>query len=60
MGRGTHTVDRVLNAEWAAVGTTDARSGHGTLLVDGQLVATVAGVVERVNRLVTVRPAKSR
>mmetsp|Transcript_30153 Transcript_30153/g.55104 ORF Transcript_30153/g.55104 Transcript_30153/m.55104 type:complete len:321 (-) Transcript_30153:15-977(-) len=29
--------------------------GHGTLLVDGKLLATVCGVVERVNKLVYVR-----
>ena len=35
--------------------------GHGTLLrADGALVATVAGVVERVNKLVSVRPLRSR
>lgn len=35
--------------------------GHGTLVNDeGKLVATVAGVVERVNKLVSVRPLRSR
>mmetsp|Transcript_40358 Transcript_40358/g.67635 ORF Transcript_40358/g.67635 Transcript_40358/m.67635 type:complete len:317 (-) Transcript_40358:1778-2728(-) len=34
--------------------------GHGTLEVNGQLIATVAGIVERVNKLVSVRPVKSR
>lgn len=35
--------------------------GHGTMLRDdGALVATVAGVVERVNKLVSVRPLRSR
>ena len=35
--------------------------GHGTLLrADGALVATVAGVVERVNKLVSVRPLRAR
>jgi exosome complex component RRP4 len=34
--------------------------GHGTLVRhDGALVATVAGVVERVNKLVSVRPLRS-
>ena len=34
--------------------------GHGTLLVDDvRLHATVAGHVERINRLVTVRPFKN-
>jgi exosome complex component RRP4 len=35
--------------------------GHGTLVrPDGALVATVAGVVERVNKLISVRPLRSR
>lgn len=35
--------------------------GHGTLVRDdGTLIATVAGVVERVNKLVSVRPVRSR
>eukprot|EP00877_Chromochloris_zofingiensis_P000115 jgi/Chrzof1/10103/Cz04g27050.t1 len=34
--------------------------GHGTQVLDGHLVATVCGVVERVNRLVYVKPLKSR
>ena len=35
--------------------------GHGTMVrQDGILVATLAGVVERVNKLVSVRPLRSR
>lgn len=34
--------------------------GHGTHLVNGQLLATVCGVVERVNKLVSVRPLRAR
>ena len=34
--------------------------GHGTAVVDGKLVATVAGVVERVNKLISVRAIKGR
>mmetsp|Transcript_49389 Transcript_49389/g.164891 ORF Transcript_49389/g.164891 Transcript_49389/m.164891 type:complete len:328 (+) Transcript_49389:120-1103(+) len=35
--------------------------GHGTLMRDdGTLVATVSGVVERVNKLVSVRPLRAR
>ncbi len=37
-----------------------ACSGHGTHVVDGQLVATVCGPVERINKLVTVRAVKRR
>ncbi|XP_024372197.1 exosome complex component RRP4 homolog isoform X1 [Physcomitrium patens] len=34
--------------------------GHGTQPVNEQLLATVCGVVERVNRLVSVRPLRAR
>jgi exosome complex RNA-binding protein Rrp4 len=36
------------------------RRGHGTMVVGDQLVATVCGVVQRVNKLVTVRTVRSR
>ena len=34
--------------------------GHGTFIKEGNLIASVAGLVERVNKLITVRPLKSR
>ena len=34
--------------------------GHGTYLVESELRASVAGVVEMVNKLIYVRPMKSR
>ena len=34
--------------------------GHGTYLVDGKLLASVAGTVEKVNKLIYVQPPKSR
>lgn len=34
--------------------------GHGTYAVDGKLYASLAGVVERVNKLIYVKPLKSR
>mmetsp|Transcript_21906 Transcript_21906/g.70781 ORF Transcript_21906/g.70781 Transcript_21906/m.70781 type:complete len:300 (-) Transcript_21906:59-958(-) len=34
--------------------------GHGTAALDGKVVATVVGVVERVNKLVSVRPLQTR
>ena len=34
--------------------------GHGTYMQDDCLYASVAGVVERVNQLISVRPLKSR
>lgn len=39
---------------------TRSPRGHGTLLVDGVLRATTCGTVQRVNKLVAVRPLKSR
>lgn len=37
-----------------------ATRGHGTYMEEDKLVASVAGVVERVNKLISVRPLKSR
>lgn len=34
--------------------------GHGTYTQDEKLVASLCGVVERVNKLITVRPLKAR
>mmetsp|Transcript_2360 Transcript_2360/g.8398 ORF Transcript_2360/g.8398 Transcript_2360/m.8398 type:complete len:300 (+) Transcript_2360:47-946(+) len=39
---------------------TDFLRGHGTVKEGEDLVATVGGVVERVNKLITVRPLKAR
>ena len=35
-------------------------SGHGTYLDDGKLVAAVAGVVDFINKVVSVRPVRTR
>jgi hypothetical protein len=42
--------------------TSDAGylKGHGTYVDDGCMYASVAGVVERVNKLISVRPLNSR
>ena len=37
-----------------------ALRGHGTRVADGRLLATVCGTVERVNKLVSVRPLRTR
>eukprot|EP00056_Hartaetosiga_gracilis_P015335 m.241605 g.241605 ORF g.241605 m.241605 type:complete len:290 (-) comp23821_c0_seq1:55-924(-) len=34
--------------------------GHGTYFSDGKLLASVAGVVERVNKVISVRPVRTR
>lgn len=34
--------------------------GHGTQVVDGILMATVCGVIQRVNKLISVVPVKNR
>jgi exosome complex component RRP4 len=36
------------------------RSGHGTYIEDEEVVASVAGIVDRVNKLITVKALKSR
>lgn len=35
-------------------------SGHGTYVDNEEVIASVAGTIERVNKLVTVRPIRSR
>ncbi|XP_064458108.1 exosome complex component RRP4-like [Ornithodoros turicata] len=42
--------------------TTDAgfMRGHGTYVENDQLLSSIAGVVEKVNKLITVRPLKTR
>ncbi|KAF8381597.1 exos-2, partial [Pristionchus pacificus] len=40
--------------------TTGFMRGHGTFTRDGELIATLAGSVQQVNRLITVKPVKSR
>ena len=34
--------------------------GHGTYLNDNKLYASIAGVVERVNKLISVRPLRTK
>ncbi len=34
--------------------------GHGTIVRNGKLVATIAGTVQRVNKLVSVHPVSAR
>ena len=34
--------------------------GHGVYVKDGKMIASVCGVVERVNKLISVRTLKSR
>jgi exosome complex RNA-binding protein Rrp4 len=34
--------------------------GHGTYVDNGEVVASVAGTIERVNKLVTVRALRTR
>lgn len=34
--------------------------GHGTYILEGKIIASVAGVVERIGKLVSVKPLRSR
>eukprot|EP00250_Pteridium_aquilinum_P018111 c23950_g1_i1 orf=126-1115(+) len=34
--------------------------GHGTQVIEGQLMATLCGIVERVDQLITVKPLRAR
>ncbi|KAH6766327.1 ribosomal RNA processing 4 [Perilla frutescens var. hirtella] len=51
----------VIVADDISVNYEDAiLKGHGTAEMDGRVVATLCGVVERVNKLVYVRPLRAR
>lgn len=39
---------------------TDFMRGHGTYMEEDELIASVAGIVETVNKLISVRPLKTR
>jgi exosome complex component RRP4 len=57
----TTTTSKVILTPGAQVQAPEGfLRGHGTYTVDDGLVASVAGVVERVNKLTTVRAVKSR
>ena len=38
----------------------DFMPGHGTMVVDGKLIATLSGSVEKINKLISVKPLKMR
>ena len=51
----------VIHVDDSEDGSSGFLRGHGTyVLNENKLVASVAGVVERVNKLISVRPLKSR
>lgn len=51
----------VIVADEISVNYEDAiLKGHGTADMDGRVVATLCGVVERINKLVYVRPLRAR
>lgn len=47
-------------ASRADMGLLVHRRGHGTQVLDGKLMATVCGVVQRTNKLISVVPVKTR
>lgn len=49
-----------LQAVWCSTKFDKYLSGHGTYMDNEEVVASIAGVVDRVNKLVTVRALKSR
>ena len=59
--RGVTTPHIVVTPGEVITSETGYLRGHGTYVAeDGTLVASVAGVVERVNKLISVRPVKAR
>ena len=57
--RHTHAPAR-LCADPRSVRAERGDRGHGTFVVNDQLVASVAGTVERVNKLISVWPLRAR
>ena len=53
-------VDQLLLERGMKCGIAGCCRGHGTLLVDGELISAVCGVVQRVNKLVSVAPLAGR
>lgn len=51
---------RRTNALLTLLSLSACTRGHGTYVEKGELVASVAGVVERINQLVSVRPMNAR
>ncbi|KAF9265421.1 exosome complex exonuclease rrp4 [Marasmius fiardii PR-910] len=52
-----------LKLAWPGESLTSAQAfmrGHGTYVDNDEVIASVAGVVERVNKLITVRPVRTR
>ncbi|KAK7054834.1 Exosome complex component rrp4 [Paramarasmius palmivorus] len=52
-----------LKLAWPGEPLTSAQAymrGHGTYVDNDQVIASVAGIVERVNKLITVRPVRTR
>ncbi|GLC45058.1 hypothetical protein PLESTB_001464100 [Pleodorina starrii] len=56
----TSTIFVCVGDEISTEGQDGFLRGHGTQVVDGKLVATVCGVVERVNKLIYVKTLNSR
>ena len=57
---GTLTSTVSLSIGDVITSDTGFMRGHGTVMQEDSLHATVAGVVQRVNRLVSVHPLKAR
>ncbi|KAJ3440045.1 exosome complex component rrp4 [Anaeramoeba flamelloides] len=51
---------QVVNLGEVITNENESIRGHGTFQKDGNLVSSVAGIVHRVNKLVSVKPLRSR
>lgn len=59
-GEGGGAVRHLVAPGDVITGDAGFMRGHGTYTEDDKLIASVAGVVERVNKLICVRPLKTR
>lgn len=61
--RWMRSVISLLSSPWVGLPADSPRvdnSGHGTYVQDDKVYASVAGTLERVNKLVTVKPLRTR
>ncbi|EIW70870.1 hypothetical protein TREMEDRAFT_28582 [Tremella mesenterica DSM 1558] len=59
-GSSTGLTNRVVAPGEAIASSKEYMRGHGTYVEDDQVVSSIAGTIERVNKLVSVRALKSR
>ena len=58
--QGSSKQDHVVGPGGIIASAKEYMRGHGTYVEDDQVVSSVAGTIQRVNKLISVKPLKSR